>query len=76
MPTLRQPYLFEPFYEPVPAGMPGYVGLVSLGLYLSKQIVEAHRGRIWFVSTPGQGSTFAFSLPLAPASPTPSANGQ
>jgi signal transduction histidine kinase len=60
----RQPYVFEPFYQPVPPGVPGYVGVVSLGLHLSKQIVEAMGGRIWFVSEPGQGSTFSFSLPL------------
>jgi signal transduction histidine kinase len=60
----RQRHVFEPFYELIPAGTPGYVGLVSLGLYLSKQIIEAHGGRVSFVSVPGQGSTFSFSLPL------------
>lgn len=60
----RQPHVFEPFYESVASGEPGYVGIVSLGLHLGKQIVEAHGGRIWFVSAPGQGSTFTFSLPL------------
>ncbi len=60
----RLPHAFEPFYEPVPAGQPGYVGVISLGLYLSRQIVEAHGGSIWAESEPGAGSTFSFTLPL------------
>jgi len=66
IPPERQPFVFEPFYELIPGGSPGYTGLVSLGLYLSKQIVEGHGGRIWFVSSPASGATFNFSLPLAP----------
>ena len=65
IPLDRQPYVFEPFYQPVPPGVPGYVGIVSLGLHLSKQIIETLGGRIWFNSTPGHGSTFSFSIPLA-----------
>ena len=64
IPIERQSHAFEPFYELVPAGLPGYVGMVSLGLTVSKQIVNAHGGRIWLRSKPGQGSTFSFSLPL------------
>ena len=36
----------------------------GLGLYLSKQIVEAHQGKIWVESKEGEGSTFTFSIPV------------
>jgi two-component system, OmpR family, sensor histidine kinase VicK len=37
----------------------------GLGLFISKNIVEAHGGRIWAKNnTHGKGATFAFSLPI------------
>ncbi len=54
-------HLFERFYREEGETVRGGTGL---GLYISKQIIEAHGGRIWAESKLGKGSTFSFSLPL------------
>jgi len=62
IPKEKQEHIFEPFfqvYSPV-AG----IGGAGLGLHTSKQIVQAHGGKIWFESQEGKGSAFHFSLPL------------
>jgi signal transduction histidine kinase len=52
------PHIFDAFYR---------VGEDSsgsgLGLFIVKSIIEAHGGRIWAESIPGNGSSFSFTLP-------------
>jgi two-component system, NtrC family, sensor histidine kinase KinB len=57
--------VFEKFYR-VPGGRSEGVGL---GLYISREIVEAHGGTIGVSSEPEQGSTFWFTLPMAAERP-------
>jgi PAS domain S-box-containing protein len=54
-------HLFESFYRGQGvATIPGF----GLGLATVKRIIDAHGGRIWVDTAPGQGSTFYFTFPL------------
>jgi signal transduction histidine kinase len=54
-------HLFERFYRSEDKLARGGTGL---GLYISKQIIEAHGGRIWVESKINEGSAFSFNLPI------------
>jgi signal transduction histidine kinase len=60
----QQAHVFDEFYRISSEGTPRVEGL-GLGLYIAKEIVTRMGGRMWLESTPGEGSTFYFSLPLA-----------
>ncbi len=60
IPRESLPLIFERFYR---VRTEKSVTGTGLGLYICKQIIEAHRGKIWAESTPGQGTTFFIELP-------------
>jgi signal transduction histidine kinase len=63
IPKEEQGRIFEQFFRATNAKKLGKIG-TGLGLYLAKNIAEAHGGRIWFVSQEHRGSDFRIALPL------------
>ena len=61
-----QKKLFSKFYR-VDSSLTREIGGTGLGLSICKSIVELLGGKIWVRSEDGKGSTFSFSLPMAPA---------
>ncbi len=57
------PYIFEKFYR-VDNSLTRETGGTGLGLANVKHIAEAHGGRAWVESQPGEGSQFFVALPL------------
>ncbi|HZU69012.1 MAG TPA: GAF domain-containing sensor histidine kinase [Ktedonobacteraceae bacterium] len=47
------------------------IGGTGLGLYLCREVIERHHGRIWFESKEGQGTAFSVALPGVYAAPDP-----
>ena len=64
IPPEALPLIFERFYR---VRSEKTVTGSGLGLYICRQIIQAHRGKIWAESTPGVGTTFFIELPINPA---------
>jgi len=60
------PHIFERFYRGEKSRVRGQGG-TGLGLAIAQGLVEAHGGRIWAQSAPGEGARFSFVLPKATA---------
>ncbi len=56
-------HVFERYYRG--AATQASVHGMGIGLAVARDIVRAHGGKIWAESSPGQGSRFSFTLPLA-----------
>jgi signal transduction histidine kinase len=57
-----QPMVFEAFKQTKTGLRQG--GGTGLGMPISKNLAEAHGGRLWLESQPGKGATFSVALPI------------
>lgn len=64
IPDKDLPRIFERFYR-VDKARSRELGGTGLGLSIVKHIVQAHSGQVWVESTPGHGSIFSFTIPVA-----------
>ncbi len=68
IPEAQQERIFDAF-EQAEASVEREVGGTGLGLAVTRQLVELHGGEIHVESTPGEGSAFFFTLPIAKGLP-------
>lgn len=61
------PHVFERFCRGEKSRSRSHGG-AGLGLAIARGLVEAHGGRIWAESGPGEGATISFTLPIDPGS--------
>ncbi len=61
-----QPQIFHKFFRGSQQDITNIPG-TGLGLHITRHLVELQGGRIWFTSTPGEGTIFCFTIPVAQA---------
>ena len=66
IPKNQEKRIFKRFFRGVEAIKMETMG-TGLGLFIAKNIVEAHGGKIWFESVENKGTTFYFTIPIASA---------
>ena len=64
IPKEEKSRIFEKFFRGKKAILKDPYG-TGLGLFITKNIIEAHRGKIYFKSKEGKGSSFWFELPIS-----------
>jgi hypothetical protein len=70
IPLADQGIIFEKFHQGGDLRTERPTG-TGLGLPISRHIVDHLGGRMWVESTPGEGATFSFTLPVASSRETP-----
>jgi len=63
IPSEDLPFIFDRFWRGDRSRQRGGAATSGLGLAISRQLVQAHGGRIEVESQPGQGTTFTIDLP-------------
>lgn len=71
---VEQGRVWDRFYRGSEANVVSGSGVgLGLGLYICQTIIERHGGQVGLRSAPGKGSTFSFTLPIAPSATESSA---
>jgi len=63
IPRSKQKQIFERFFRVDGPKQETFAGF-GLGLYIAREIIEKHHGKIWVKSQVGKGSTFCITIPL------------